>query len=423
MKKTTGSWLLFTLVLSLGSGTSSAAQAAVLLSDDYQALTPGMLSGGVIGARIEYHYLSAAAPKGNWAVATFRTDASQRAWRLIEENGERLIWQSYTETDRERPYTHPMIIAGDELWTDYTLDVRFAPENDRHQSGVVFRYHTNRVYYFAGVIGQKAVIKKINNGVAFRKMDETILAESPLAWKPGEFLSLKVTAEGDKLTADFGSGVKLEARDAAFKHGKIGFTSDVPTKFAKVTVTCSEPVKAAFEKARQAREDEETKLQSENPKMVVWKKIYTPGFGAGRNLRFGDLDGDGQTDILVVQQHPHGPSDGHSEVGCMTALTLDGKRLWQVGRPDSWHDDLTNDVGVQIHDFDGDGKAEVVYCRDMEIVVADGATGHAAASLRPARSLPAHPRRLALFLRPTRARRSARPRHQRPLPEYLDLQR
>src|SRR6185295_5826966 len=130
--------------------------------------------------------------------------------------------------ESERAYTHPILIAGDELWTDYTLEVRFARQSDRYQSGVVFRYHTDRVYYFAGVAEGKAVLKKINNGSAFRKMDETVLAEAPLEWKPGAFIRLKVTAQNDQLTAEFGERVKLEARDASFKQGKIGYLSDVP---------------------------------------------------------------------------------------------------------------------------------------------------------------------------------------------------
>jgi len=349
--------------------------ALVLLDDDYRTMTVGMLSPDVIGARTEYHYLPCVAPHGNWTVSTFRTDPSQRAWRLIEENGERLVWQSYTESDRERPYTHPMIIAGDELWKNYAVQARFAPESDRFQSGILFRYHTSRMYYFAGVVGQTAVIRKVNDGVAFRVMDQTNLAECPFAWKPGEFISLKVTVSGTKLTADFGNGVRLHAEDAAFSHGKIGFTSDVPTKFARVRVTTSLLGKLALLRAQKARADEEARLEAENPKMVLWKKIYTPGYGTGRNLRFGDLEGKGQLDILLAQQNPHGPADSHSEVGCLTAINLDGKILWQVGTPDPWHDRLTSDVAVQIHDLEGIGKNDVVYCRNQQIVVADGATG------------------------------------------------
>ena len=169
--------------------------AAVLLDDDYRALTPGMISSDVIGAHAEYHYLPATAPKGNWTASayTYLAPESQRAWRLIEENGERLIWQSYT-TGVERAYIHPLLVAGDDLWTDYTVSLRFAPESDAAQSGIVFRYHTDRDYYFAGVIGQKAVLKKVNGASAFHELDETMLAEKPLAWKPGEFIALKVTA-------------------------------------------------------------------------------------------------------------------------------------------------------------------------------------------------------------------------------------
>jgi rhamnogalacturonan endolyase len=394
-------------------------RAAVLLDDDYRALAPGLLSPGVVGAHAEYHYLPETAPKGNWTASAFLTPASQRAWRLIEENGERLLWQSYTATENERAYIHPMLTAGDELWSDYTVELRFAPEGESGRSGIAFRQHTDRVYYFAGVIGQKAVLKKINNGSAFRQLDETVLAEKPFSWKPGEFITLKVTAKGDQLTAEFrcettnhskvgralharrqtpddvvphsrraedcapylegsadkDSMVKLKARDASFKQGKIGYTADVPTKYAKVLVSCPASAKRVFEKARKAREAGEARLQAGNPKMVLWRKIATPDFGVGRNLRFGDLDGDGRLDILIVQQNAHGPKDRNSEVGCLTAINLDGKILWQNGNPDPWRDQLTSDVAVQIHDLDGDGKNEVIYCRNLEIVVADGATG------------------------------------------------
>lgn len=363
------------LVVAILGNIGAKDGSVTLFYDDYRSMRPGMISAGVIGAHSEYHYLPETEPRGNWSVSAFRSNESQRAWRLIEEKGRRLIWQAYTAPEQERDSTHPMLIAGDDLWTDYTVDLRFAPETLAGRSGIVFRYHTDRVYYFAGVQGARAILSKVDNGRAFRKLNERILAEKPLAWQPGEFIALTVTVAGDRLTAEFENKVRLEARDAGIPRGKIGYSADVPTKYAEVKVTCAPSARAAFEKGRKAREETESRLESANPGMLLWKKIRTPGFGVGRNLRFGDLDGDGRIDILVVQQNHHGPADSHSEVGCITALNVDGKVLWQNGTPDAWHDQLTNDVAVQIHDIDGDGRNEVIYCRDMEIVVADGATG------------------------------------------------
>ena len=51
------------------------------------------------------------------------------------------------------------------------------------------------------------------------------------------------------------------------------------------------------------------------------------------------------------------------------------KRLWQIGKADAWKNHLTNDVAFQIHDIDNDGKNEVIYTMNMEIIVADAATG------------------------------------------------
>jgi hypothetical protein len=303
-------------------------------------MTAGMISPGVVGAQSEYHYLAQSQPKGNWVVSAFRWDLSQRAWRLTEEDGQRLIWQSYTENDAsDRTFTHPMLVAGDDLWSDYTIRVRFAPQSDRFQSGIVFRYHTSRTYYFAGVVGQHAVLKKVDNGCAFRKLAESILAEKACSWKPGEFLTLEVTAMGDRLTATFGQDVRLEACDGAFKHGKIGYTADVPTKYAAVCVTCSDEAQTAFEKALAARVAEEARLEAENPQLVLWKKIATPGFGTGRCLRFGDLDGDGRIDILVVQQNPHGPKD----------------KLQPL-----WHLTLNTGHYPYAYDVNGDGKDELM---------------------------------------------------------------
>jgi hypothetical protein len=73
----------------------------------------------------------------------------------------------------------------------------------------------------------------------------------------------------------------------------------------------------------------------------------------GRNLRFGDLTGNGEIDVLIGQVRHHGPGDQYSELGCLTAMTFYGDILWQIGEPDPENYKLTNDVAFQIHDIVG----------------------------------------------------------------------
>lgn len=345
---------------------------AILMQDDFDAMKSGLFFD-VVGAETEYHYLAAAAPKGNWVVSSYKSTASQRAWRVIAENGSNIMHQS--STNEKDSYTHPMLAAGDPLWDNYTVTVTFAPDSDQGQSGLVFRYQNDRCYYFLGVDGPQAVLKMVRHATGFHKPYEKILAKSECQWSTGKYLTAAVTVNGRRIRAELDCGTILEADDSTYKTGGIGLLADVPTRYKKVTVTTTQQQKESINKRITQRQQEEERLQAQNPKPVLWKKVSTEGFGMGRNLRFGDLDQDGQIDVLIGQVVHHGPKDRNSELSCLTALTFDGRTLWQIGQPDPWKDHLTNDVGFQIHDLDADGKNEVIYCMNMELVVADGATG------------------------------------------------
>ena len=347
-------------------------RAEILLDDDFGALRTGLFSS-VLGAHAEYHYLPEVAPQGNWVVSAFTSSiGSQRAWKVQRENGDALLVQTHRNTTA---HSHPIVVAGDPPWADYTLAVRFAPDAADGQSGLVFRYRNDRCYYFLGVNGSQAILKKVRHETALHKPDETILAQKPWAGSPGQFVTAEVVLQGDRIRARLSDGTVLEATDATFPAGRIGLLADVPTRYSHVTVSCSAAEKRRVDAEQRRLAQESEALQAANPRPVLWKKIQTSGFGVGRNLRFGDLDGDGQIDVLIGQMLHHGPQDRYSEISCLTAMTFDGKRLWQVGTPDAWKNHLTNDVGFQIHDLDGDGRNEVIYCRNFEIIVADGATG------------------------------------------------
>ena len=76
-----------------------------LLDDDLSGLRTGLLMDAV-GAHTEYHYLSHASQRGNWAVSAFKAYGSQRAWRVIEEDGRRGWLQAYRNKLSPVSYTH-----------------------------------------------------------------------------------------------------------------------------------------------------------------------------------------------------------------------------------------------------------------------------------------------------------------------------
>jgi len=108
------------------------------------------------------------------------------------------------------------------------------------------------------------------------------------------------------------------------------------------------------------------------PVIEPWKIVsLDPEYG-GQWMVAGDVDGDGEVEIVsaenVNKNNVHYTSTA-------VAQKLDGSVLWRWGNPaigrNKWH----HDVACQIHDWDGDGKNEVVLCTKGYMVELDGATG------------------------------------------------
>jgi len=103
-----------------------------------------------------------------------------------------------------------------------------------------------------------------------------------------------------------------------------------------------------------------------------WKIVpLDPEYG-GQWVVAGDIDGDGEAEI--VSSENVNKNDVHY-TSTAVAQKLDGSVLWRWGNPaigrKKWH----HDVACQIHDWDGDGKNEVVLCTKGYLVELDGATG------------------------------------------------
>jgi len=349
--------------------------AADLFHDDFARFPPGPLTspvGTLNGAIQEYHYLPhRGVPLWPWESAIAHLDS----WVVGDEDGHPYLEQHLDPSARQ--FSNPIFLTGDSEWDDYTVEVKTKQLAwGSTMMGLVFRYHTNRHYYlFALDQNHARLALHLPLETKFREPAWKEIAKVAFPYDTSRYYTLKVEVTGPRIRGYVDGKLVLEATDSELPKGRAGVTAGAPARFQDFRVTASDAAAARIARNIQARDAELTRLRNDNPKPKLWKKFDTPQFGAGRNVRFGDLDGDGVPDMLIAQNIPRVQGDVYDQISCLTAVTLEGKVLWQSGRPNPKNALLTNDTPFQIHDIDGDGRNEVVVVRDFHLQILDGRTG------------------------------------------------
>jgi rhamnogalacturonan endolyase len=346
-----------------------------LFADDFSRFPPGLLSapiGQLNGAIQEYHYIAhRGVPLGPWGNAICHLDA----WAAGDEDGVPYLEQH--QVNALSLQMNPTLVTGDPEWSDYSVEARVKPLSIADMAGIVFRYHTNRHYYLFSLTGGNKARLTIRLPIekTLRVAEWRELASVDFAYDTTRYYNLKVENDGPLVRASIDGKAILEARDSEVLKGKVGLTANIPARFQSFRVTAGTAARRAIDARISARDAELAALRQQNPQPRLWKKFDTPVFGAGRNVRFGDLDGDGRLDMLFAQNIPRVRGDAFDHISALTAVNLDGRVLWQSGRPNPRNGLLTNDTPFQIHDIDGDGAQEVVLVRDFKLQILDGRTG------------------------------------------------
>ena len=371
---------LLALLASFQLPTSAADANVELFRDDFTRYRPGPLTEPIrhLNAAIqEYHYLPhRGTPLGPWANAICHMDS----WMAGEEDGKRYVQQHLAPDHRMMipKLFSPIFLTGEPEWSDYTVEVSVKPLSAAEMAGVVFRYHTNRHHYlFSLQNGKQARLAlRLPLESAFRLPEWKEFAVVDFPYDDTRYYRLRVENQGPAIRAYIDDKLVIKAESPELPTGKVGFAATAPARFQDFRVTVAPATKKAIDERIAQRNAELAKLQAENPKPKLWKKFDVPkDAGAGRNVRFGDLDGDGVIDMLIGQNVAKVSGDAAVEITCLTALTLDGKVLWQVGQPDARNGLLTSDTPFQIHDIEGAGKHDVVLVKDFKLQVLDGKTG------------------------------------------------
>jgi hypothetical protein len=370
--------LVMALVTSMSGQQGAASDTELLFSDDFSRFEPGVLSaplGLLNGAIQEYHYIEhRGVPTHPWRNPIVHLDS----WAAGDEDGAPYLEQHLTNDDARFA---PLFVTGDPAWRDYRVEASVKPLSLQKEAGLVFRYRTSRHYYRLALEDGKRLRLAIRLPLdeAFRVSAWRELAAAPFPYDTRTWYRLEVRAEANRLLGSVDGRTLIDVRDAdpasRLEAGVTGITANMPARFRSFRVTTTAAAVADLRHRQTLRDAELETLRARNPRPQLWKKFDTPQYGAGRNVRFGDLDGDGRLDMLFAQNVPKVRGDAFDHISCLTAVTLDGRILWQQGRANPKNGLLTNDNPFQIHDLDGDGRVEVVLARDSQLQVLDGRTG------------------------------------------------
>lgn len=342
--------------------------------DGFQELSDGM-GPSIDPANPAIYYDNQHGTIGDWTVVTnLRQEGYDNAWEIRSEGGEKFLAQTFTNLNHSNTplslITHPIIVAGDSLWNDLAIEVEFTPLNKFDKCGVVFKYRNPTDYFFFGIEGNTVILKQVKQSVTPLRPIERILEYRPLVWTPGEKMHATITVRRNKVTTILNDSIPMYVENLPIQSGRIGLISDLPARFHKVEVKIlkGEERKLARKKRQLARKLD--LQQSDSPEMVRWKMFETGSFGTNQNIRLGDLNGDGNREIVFIRPKPSG-----SNVACVSAMNLDGDILWQFGNPGTSIPERGGELPVQIHDLDGDGAREVLYVSQGWIHLLDGRNG------------------------------------------------
>jgi rhamnogalacturonan endolyase len=355
---------------------TASAGGTVLLQDDFSRLPARWLTYPMAtqnAAIQENNWIDARARKfGAWSNGV----ADQDAWLVSMEmaTGKPYMMQQWWHPPHG---VSAVLIAGEDEWADYTYQARVRPLSFDGVAGIAFRYQNNLQYYVLGLTGGDTVQINVQHLLTekFRLPNWETVASAPFNYDTKRYYLLKLENQGPHMRAYINGNKVLEVSNAKYAGGKIGLSANIPARYQDVQVEASLKVKQDIAKRIYQRNGQLAKLQAENPKPRLWRKFSVEGFGAASNCRFGDLDGDGEMEMLIAQNIQTVSQDAFDMISCLTAVKLDGKVLWQAGKPNPANALLTNDNPFQIHDVDGDGHNEVVTVRDFQIQILEGRTG------------------------------------------------
>jgi rhamnogalacturonan endolyase len=299
-------------------------------------------------------------PRGWYHASTVwsgNPDRQHSPFRVVRRGGRaRLVKPAPTP-----PWGMALVLTrGPEPWRDYEVAADMSVSGPQ-PAGVVARYQTSRDFYAAIFEGGLFKLVRVFQGTP------VVLASAPLA-PPRKPVQVTLEARGRRLRAR-AAGVTLAAEDGCIASGGIGIWAEAAIAVGTVSVRAG---RAERQRLAQANARETRRIATARrrwPAMRLLAEVDVRGHACGRQLRLADLDGDGRAELLFAVPGKHaGRRWSYEKIVRLSALSLDGRLLWERGAFEPNTGPVTCDLPVQAADRGRGMEIVAAFASSLEIL-------------------------------------------------------
>ncbi len=385
--------LIFTfLILSFDPAIAGAWEpvgpdSIVVFEDDFSSYPLGPLSEKYTAVQ-EYHWTVKNPAWGPWIESVYWghwTVEEGLAWHIRNSNGRKVLFQQQEILAEDRNAT---VVTGDLFWKDYAFEVELVPLSHENPVGIIYRVKNGRNYFMLS-------LEENHKWVWSRRIHDAWvkLKIRNVPYRIGEphTLRIEVNDRNHTFYVD-GKQIDITRRDHHHGSGMVGLIANSPVEYRRVRVIMSKQAYQDYLTRKAERERLERELSKNYPQPKLWKKVDLRKLAVnGRQMRWGDLDGDGRLEFVLAQRHFGSTGLLRRYISGLTAMNLNGKILWQWGKNDTIPELFATDLPYQVCDLDNDGKCEVIFSHDFKIEVLNGTTGKTIKSIPTPKHGPKHP--------------------------------
>lgn len=315
----------------------------------------------------EYHHYVQAGYTGNWydPICNHQYRAQNGNWIVTEENGIHFMEQSRGDIAKGAfASVFSVLVNKKTLFSSYTLscDIRIFELNNYVSLG--FNYQTSRDYYAVGINGNILSL--------YQKKDEDLIILSSKEIIFDDFKTYHLKIEVNNVTKVYLDDKLLIEYNLGFiNKTKIALVSKSMARYSNLILEMNDDEynNHLLNQELELKRIEEKK--NAYPKLKLINKIDLKDFGAGRQLRIVRYNN--QVYFVLAQHQKRFARDSFAHLASMTCFKEDGSIVWTMGEPNNTFENtlISCDLPFQIADINNDGKLEIIYARNFEVIIAD----------------------------------------------------